>query len=127
MSEIVVPTGCISGSETPADSEAEQKGEANETMMYATVIADRLPAIFGSFFDARARFAREAEGTVRLQNWRIGIVAAAIAVMFLGSLFMLLNFLGPEDGAKFFTQISTLLGGVFGGLGIGLSLKGNRR
>ncbi len=130
MSETIIPP------EAKADSEAaggngSPQDEDTEDMVAAAQIAaafaPMLPQIFDSFFKSRAIYAREIEGSQRINMWLILGVVGMISTTAIVSLYMLLRFLGPDEGAKFFTMISTLLGGLLGGLGIGLALKKSRK
>lgn len=122
---LVGPSSDSSEQDTPQTC---AEGQANEQNILPLVLAamPHLPDFVDKFFKSRAIYAKEIEGAQRIRGWTIVGVVTVICVTALAGLFMLLHFLGAEEGAKFFTQISTLLGGLLGGLGLGLSLRGRK-
>ena len=103
-----------------------EQDEGDATTRFLIKLAPLMPEIIESFFKSKATYVNATEVTAKINAVVVIIVTLLICGTFAGVLLMLLYYLGPEEGSKFLTQISTLLGGLLGGLGIGLSLKSKK-
>ncbi len=112
---------------TPAD-ESSLKDDIERGMQVASMLAPIIQQVTKDFYEGRTQLAKETEKAditrAKISGMLIVAVVAIVATTACVSMFMILTFLGADEGGKFFTQISTLLGGVLGGLGLGVSLNG---